>query len=86
MSEKKGFCTLLSDQIIDERKAVNLYEELLTFFEEEKKLLTHDIPESARPVTEEIARKAMEEVRDDEESHELILKRLWKGLCKVKKE
>lgn len=84
MAEEKNFCTLLSELIIDERKAVEAYKLLLDLFEEEKELLTHDVPKEARNIMEELFKVTIKDVLYDEEKHLKIVEGYRKGFCEVR--
>jgi len=88
-NEEKDFCTLLTELIIDERKAQKDYKLLLEFFEDEKDLL---LPIKSLSPTEEATvvnrrRQTVELIEGiirDESKHEERLEELRKILCEVK--
>jgi len=80
LAEEKDFCTLLSEQIIDERKAAELYMRLLNLFQEEEKLLLPRDPLLAR-ISRERTIKDIEDVLMQELHHEPSLEAIRKTLC-----
>jgi rubrerythrin len=79
MPEKKDFCTLLSEQIIDERKAVETYSLLLNLFDGERDLL---VPNEIKGTpAERIFRGVIEEIASTEGKHAESLEHLRKEFC-----
>ena len=79
MPEKKDFCTLLSEQIIDERKADKTYMLLLDLFDGERDLLVPD--EIKGTPAERIFRGVIEEIARTEAKHGESLEHLRKEFC-----
>lgn len=83
---EKGFCTLLTEQIIDERKATRAYKRLLDYFKDERDLLISG-PETGSWARINIANnldKDIDLIVKDEIIHETILERIRHILCEVK--
>ena len=79
MAEEKNFCTLLSEQLIDERKAVWTYKVLLDLFDEERDLL---VPNEIKGTpAERIFRGVIEEIASTEGKHGESLEHLRKEFC-----
>ena len=79
MAEEKNFCTLLSEQLIDERKAVWTYKVLLDLFDEERDLL---VPNEIKGTpAERIFRGVIEEIASTEAKHGESLEHLRKEFC-----
>ena len=87
--DEKDFCTLLNEQIIDERNATKSYKLLMDLFEEERDLL---MPKPLRQLSPREAHAILDmykdrikEIASDEQHHmetlEVILR---KNLCEVK--
>jgi len=88
LAEEKDFCTLLNEQIIDERKAVEDYKLLLELFKDEVDLL---LPKEKPPPTErtrdmEILKTLayIQGIIEDETNHFERLESRRKALCEVK--
>lgn len=79
MPEKKDFCTLLSEQIIDERKADKTYMLLLDLFDGERDLLVPD--EIKGTPAERIFRGVIEEIARTEGKHAESLEHVRKEFC-----
>jgi len=86
VAEEKDFCTLLNEQIVDERNAVKLYQHLLDLFNEEVDLLLKEEPPVYRKISSRVVKDDIEAIRKAEENHSEILEFLRKILCEVKKE
>jgi len=92
LAEEKDFCTLLSEQIIDEKQAVELYQRLLDLFEEEKELLLPGLkeelakPSYPKPLVGEMAvtMARIQEIIENESEHAKTLEERRKILCEVK--
>lgn len=79
MAERKNFCTLLSEQMIDERKAVWAYKVLLDLFDEERELL---VPNEIKGTpAERIFRGVIEEIASTEGKHAESLEHLRREFC-----
>jgi len=86
LAEERDFCTLLSEQIIDERNAVKLYQHLLDLFNKEVDLLLKEEPPVYRKISSRVVKDDIEAIRKAEENHSEILEFLRKILCEVRKE
>jgi len=83
--DEKDFCTLLSELIIDERKAPKDYQLLLQLLDEEKDLLLVEIPVEAHSVTIQLIRDViLKEISEQEKTHEPKLELVRRKLCEVK--
>jgi len=85
MPDEKGFCEVLSEQIIDEKKATDLYKHLLDLLEQEESMLA-PLPKEpvARMNTEimlELIRKDLENISGTEAVHSVTLDSIRKALC-----
>jgi len=79
MPNEKDFCTLLSEQVIDERKADKTYMLLLDLFDEERELL---VPNEIKGTpAERIFRGVIEEIARTEGKHAESLEHLRKEFC-----
>jgi len=78
LADEKDFCTLLSELIIDERKAPKDYQMLLDLFDEEKELLLK--PET-RGFWQHTIKSAIEIIIKEEQSHEATLEDIRKITC-----
>lgn len=77
VAEEKDFCTLLSELIVDERKADADYRMLKDLFGEEIKLLLPKEPVPANRFAEAL----IDSIRDSEGSHLRLLETLRTSLC-----
>ena len=80
--EEKGFCTLLNEQIIDEKKAVETYRLLLNLFDGERDVIVPD--EIKGTPAERIFRGLIEEIGSTERKHGESLEHLRKEFCVVR--
>ena len=82
--EQKDFCTMLSEQLIDERKAVEDYELLLSLFDNEKELLLSDLygPRKQEMVAN-LMLSIIKDIGDEEASHGVKLEKIRKLTCEA---
>jgi len=85
MAEEKDFCTLLNEQITDEKKAARIYKVLNDLLEEEKELLSptpkDPVSKMLREITLELIGKDIKNISDTEAVHEVTLDSIRKALC-----
>lgn len=85
MAEERDFCTLLSEQIIDENKASGIYKILLDLLQEEKELLSptpkDPVGKMMREITLELIEKDIKNISDTEAVHKTTLDSVRKALC-----
>jgi len=85
LAQEEDFCTALTLQIIDERKAQQAYKQLLGSFEEELPLLmpSEDKTQEQKKLLK-TSRADIIHIKVDEETHETTLEHLRKTFCEVK--
>lgn len=85
MAEEKDFCTLLSKQIIDEKKATEIYKTLLDLLQEEKDLLAPSpkdpLGKMQNEIMLELIEKDIKNISDTEAVHKTTLDSVRKALC-----
>lgn len=85
MSEEKSFCELLTEQIIDEKKAVEIYKRLQDLLDEEKNLLYPNWQTDMAQVGELTRdRERIGAISEEQSQHAESLKLIKKYVCGMK--